>query len=66
MQKTKFVYHKQYSFCLLTSRNEKKAPTDQSIALVFLLCLKLTPAKNFSPVYDLLVELALMNAFYSM
>ena len=38
--KTKFDFHKQYLFCLLTSRNAKKTRTDHSIPLVFLLCLK--------------------------
>ena len=52
IQKTKFVSHKQYLFCVLTCRNEKKKKkkeekTDQSIPCVFLFCLKRNHSQNF-------------------
>ena len=53
-------------FVFLPLEMKKMAATDQSKALVFLLCLKVASAKTFSPVYMLLVHLALMNVFYSM
>ena len=74
IQKTKFASRKQYLFCVLTCRNAKKTRTDQSIPLVFLLCLERNDQqtfksgsckKPFSPVCTLLVKLASMNAFYS-
>ena len=56
--KTKFDFHKQYLFCLLTSRNAKKSPTDQSTFSYFVWketiykLLKVAAAKSlFSIVY---------------
>ena len=40
IQKTKFASYKQYLVCVLTCRNAKETWTNQSIPLVFLLCLK--------------------------
>ena len=50
-------------FVFLPLEMKKVAPADQIKALVFLLCLKVASAKTFSPVYMLLVHLALMNVF---
>ena len=47
IHKTKFASHKQYLFCLLTSRSAKKTRTDQSIPCVFLLCLKRNVPQTF-------------------
>ena len=47
IQKTKFASHKQYLFCVLTCRNAKKTRTDQSIPLVFLLCLERNDPQTF-------------------
>ena len=40
IQKTKFASYKQYLICVFICRNAKETWTDQSIPLVFLLCLK--------------------------
>ena len=48
ISKIKFASHKQYLFCLLTSRNTKKTRTDQSIPRVFLLCLKRNDPQTFT------------------
>ena len=40
IQKTKFASYKQYLTCVFISRNAKETWTNQSIPLVFLLCLK--------------------------
>ena len=47
IQKTKFASLKQYLFRFLTSRNAKKAQTDQSMPRVFLLCLKRNDPRTF-------------------
>ena len=75
IRKTKFSSHKQYLFGPLFSINTKKNHADQSIVQTLLLCLRRNISqtyksssckKSLSQVCILLIQLALMNVFYSM